>query len=207
MAKSSIAHTKPAAPRIIKKGTCPLIAPSSKGQLSYHIGYSDQDKTLHFRVTSNTGGGYFSREWVSLDAILEHIQAQPAGQPFKSLVLRKAYVSTGANNCGFLAAVLRAEGLLQPVPKSPFSHTHGDVAQFQQSMEPLIKAKTDLEDEVAIEEAAKAKLREQKAETMRKILAEKKKAQPISTALEPTPSPAPAKPVKKPPRKTTAKSA
>jgi len=174
--------------------------------LSYHIGYSDQDNTFSFRVTANTGGGYFSKEWVSLDAILEHIQAQPAGQPFKSLVLRRAYVSTGANNCGFLAAVLRAEGILVPVPKSPFSHTHGDVAQFRQTMEPLIKAKTALEDEVAIEEAAKAKLREQRAEAMRKIMAEKKKAQPMQTASESTPSPAATKPVKKAPRKTAAKS-
>jgi hypothetical protein len=189
--------------RIIKKGTCGLIAPSSTGELTYNIGFDAKDKTFHFRVIGNSGGGYHSREWVSLDAILEHIEAQPPGQPFKSLILRKVYVSTGANNYGFLAAVLRAEGILVPVPKKPFSHLAGDVAAFRKAMQSLLK--TDLEDEVALEEAAKAHLREERAAAMQKILA--KKGRPMQTASEAAPTTPPTQPARKAPRKSAAKSA
>src|SRR5690606_10760990 len=120
--KSTVTKTTPTQSglRIIKKGTCGLIAPSSTGELTYNIGFDAKDKTFHFRVIGNSGGGYHSREWVSLDAIMEFIEAQPPGQPFKSLILRKVYVSTGANNYGFLAAVIRAAGIRLPGPTNPF---------------------------------------------------------------------------------------
>jgi hypothetical protein len=105
-------------------------------------------------------------------------------------------VSTGANNYGFLAAVLRAEGILVPVPKKPFSHLAGDLSAFKKAMQSLLK--TDLEDEVAIEEEAKAKLKEERAAAMQKALA--KKGRPMQTAS----ATAPKKPVRKPPRKRPA---
>ena len=195
--------TNPSGMRIIKKGTCGMIAPSSSGQLTYDVGFQEKDKTFHFRVTGNTGGGYFSKEWVSLVAIQERIEAQPPGQPFKSLILRKVYVSTGANNYGFLSAVLRKEGLLLPVPKKPFSHLVGDAALLMKAMQPALKAKTDLEDEVTIEEAEKAKVREQRAAAMQKALAVKARGKPMQTAS----ATASKRPVKKAPRKPVAKSA
>jgi hypothetical protein len=203
MATRSTTKTTPAQSgiRIIKKANCGLIAPSSTGELTYNIGFDAKDKSFHFRVIGNSGGGYHSREWVSLDAIMEFIEAQPPGQPFKSLILRKVYVSTGANNYGFLAAVLRAEGILVPVPKKPFSHLAGDVAAFRKAMQSLLK--TDLEDEVALEEAEKAKLKEERAAGMQKALANKKKGQSMQTAL----ATATKKPVRKAPRKRTAQSA
>ena len=211
--KNSVTKTIPSAKsglRIIKKGTCRLIAPSSTGELIYNIGFDAKDKSFHFRVIGNSGGGYHSREWVSLDAIMEFIEAQPPGQPFKSLILRKVYVSTGANNYGFLAAVLRAEGILVPVPKKPFSHLAGDVAAFRKSMQSLLKM--DLEDEVALEEAAKARLKAERAAAMQKILAKKgnqrtPQSQPMQTASEPAPTTPPAQPARKAPRKIAAKSA
>ena len=79
VSKSSTPKTTPtnAGLRIIKKGTCGLIAPSSTGELTYNIGFDAKNKSFHFRVIGNSGGGYHSREWVNLDLILEHIEAQP----------------------------------------------------------------------------------------------------------------------------------
>ncbi len=42
----------------------------------------------------------------------------PAGQPFPAKALAPAFAGKSVNNAGFLAAVLRAEGLLAPVPGS-----------------------------------------------------------------------------------------
>jgi len=55
--------------RIIKQSTCPSISPSAKGKLTYNISHNDQSKALHFRVIANTGGGFFSNEWIALDNV------------------------------------------------------------------------------------------------------------------------------------------
>jgi len=66
--------------RIIKQSTCKLTSPTAKGQLTYNIGHNDQSKSLHIRVIANTGGGFFSNEWVALDDVLACIEEQPTGE-------------------------------------------------------------------------------------------------------------------------------
>ena len=49
--------------RVLSTGTCDTLSGSSK--LTYHIG-SMPDGEIYLRVHSNTGGGFFSQEWISL---------------------------------------------------------------------------------------------------------------------------------------------
>jgi len=148
--------TKPKPPiRIIKKSTCQKLSPTARGELTYHVGYSDSAKALHIRVTGNTGGGFFSKQWVSLSDI-EHITDGLDGDTFKATIFVPLYQSSSSNNHGFLAAALRAEGILVPSQDHPLSHNLGDIKKFKAEMAKLIKAKTDLHDEVAEEEALKA---------------------------------------------------
>lgn len=51
--------------RIIKASTCPSL--SGKSTLTYHIG-CNSESDIQFRVVDNTGGGFFSKEWVSVNA-------------------------------------------------------------------------------------------------------------------------------------------
>ena len=60
--------------RIIKKGKCP--STSGKSQLTYSIGV-DPHNALYFAVTGNTGGGYWSTEWVSVTDIQEALAKRP----------------------------------------------------------------------------------------------------------------------------------
>ena len=53
--------------RILKTGNCPSL--SGKSKLTYHIGCTSEFE-IQFRVFSNTGSGFFSNEWVSLNSIL-----------------------------------------------------------------------------------------------------------------------------------------
>ena len=80
--------------RIIKKSTCSKISPQARGQLTYHIGYDETAKTFHLRVTENTGGGFFSNEWIRLDNILETVEALPSIEPFKAVIFIPLYNST-----------------------------------------------------------------------------------------------------------------
>ena len=52
--------------RILKKAQCPTI--SGKSDLTYNIA-CDRQKDIYVRVASNSGGGFFSQEWVALKDI------------------------------------------------------------------------------------------------------------------------------------------
>ena len=63
--------------RVLSTGTCETLSGSSK--LTYHIG-SMPDGEIYLRVHSNTGGGFFSQEWISLRDILTALKKRPEGR-------------------------------------------------------------------------------------------------------------------------------
>lgn len=159
--------------RIIKKSTAPKLSPKALGSLAYHVGYDDKSKSFHFRITANSGGGFFSNEWIALQDVLDIIENTPSDEPFKAMIFKSLYQSKGSNNHGFLAAALRAENLLLPVEKQLMSRTLGDIDVFKAAMQQLVKDKVSLEDDVAetemIKEAKRAELIEaMKASSKRK---------------------------------------
>ena len=70
--------------RVLSTGTCDTLSGSSK--LTYHIG-SMPDGEIYLRVHSNTGGGFFSQEWISLQDILTALKKRPEGKPITSILL------------------------------------------------------------------------------------------------------------------------
>ena len=96
--------------RILKAGTCPNLSGSAK--LGYHIGCT-ADSKIHLHVHSNSGSGYFSKEWVSLDAILKALDKAPKGKPLTAFWLSPLFVGKSINTPSFLMAVLLQEGLVQ----------------------------------------------------------------------------------------------
>jgi len=154
--------------RIIKKSQCNLISPTATGKLTYNIGFNDKTNDLFIRIITNSGGGFFSKEWISLENIMNSLEQQPKKAPFKALIFRSLYESRGSNNHGFLSAALRAEGILQPVEKAVYSHTFSSMKPFSDATDKLIQGDTALKDEVAIHEAKLAAQREAMAEKMKK---------------------------------------
>jgi hypothetical protein len=94
--------------RVIKVGTCTNL--SGKHKLSYHIG-CDADAVIHFRIYANSGNGYFSNEWVSLDTMQKAIEAGPI--PTTSFALYPLFKGKSVNTPAFLLAALLSEGLVQ----------------------------------------------------------------------------------------------
>mgnify|MGYP001823406403 CR=1 FL=1 len=99
--------------QVLKEATCP--SSSGKTNLTYQIG-ADEDASIHFQITANSGNGFFSAEWIALYNIQAAIETWPDGQPITSMTFHKLFRGKSANNPGFLLAVLVAEGLLEPVP-------------------------------------------------------------------------------------------
>ena len=94
--------------RIIKISTCPTC--SGKATLAYHFGCSD-DKQVYIRIIENSGGGFFSEEWVSLEATLAALDKAP--HPITAVPFITLFKGKSVNTPGFLLAVLKHEGLVK----------------------------------------------------------------------------------------------
>lgn len=106
------------------------------GRITYRILTDLKRDQLYLTLVSNEGGGWFSTEIVPfarIEAVADAINDPSA--PLLSKQLRQAFISRSANNAGFLAAVLRAEGLLAPSPEAAHQHVvSGDWSQWKRAM-------------------------------------------------------------------------
>ena len=97
---------------IVKTGTCDTI--TKKSRLTYQIG-TLPDGEIYFRIHRNTGNGFFSREWISLQDIQKVLGKIPAGKPVTAIMLNDLFTGKSVNTPGFLIAVLLQEKLLAPM--------------------------------------------------------------------------------------------
>ena len=161
----------------LKIATCGKVSLPDDHTLTYNVCYLVAHKTLHLRITDNTTGGLFSPEWVSLAAILTSIEKRPkTDSNFNAKIFTNLFTSASANNAGFLAAALKAEGILVPYKESKRLHVLGDIKAFEKSLLPLIKDKVSLHDVVTERAAMKAKVQAENAQK----LAANKATTPIS---------------------------
>jgi hypothetical protein len=92
--------------RVLKSGTCQSL--SGKAKLTYQVG-CDNEANLAVRVATNTGGGFFSDEWVPLTAIDKVVQSPAAKKGLTSTAFRSIFKGKSVNTAGFLLAVLSHE--------------------------------------------------------------------------------------------------
>lgn len=118
----------------LKAASAKKIGKLSVGSIHYQI-LSDKAKVnLFLRVTGNDGGGYFSQELVSMQEIERCLKSRSGADPFPSKVLMDVFVGRSANNAGFLAAILRAEGILSAAPDTETQHVFtGDMVKFKKA--------------------------------------------------------------------------
>ena len=104
------------------------------GEIGFMI-FSDADhRQLYVAVVSNSGGGYFSREFIPINAIESCLPAKP-GVPFPAKVFARSGTTRNTNTPSFLAAVLRSLGLLGPVEGKPYLHcVTGDWVTWKETL-------------------------------------------------------------------------
>ena len=128
--------------RILKTATCPTL--SNKSTLTYHLG-RDAKQELFLRVHANTGGGFFSREWVAWKAIQSVLEKHP--KPFTAIALHPLFRGKSVNTPAFLLAVLKQEGLLRPLEGKQRSHEVMDFKAFLDQVNELFTSKASPENE------------------------------------------------------------
>lgn len=107
---------------LLRSGEARKVGQRSSGVIRYDVVSDSERSKVFIRITSNDGGGYFSREFVDFDKAIDSVVQYKDGSPFPSKVFAPAFVGKSSNNAGFLAAVLRGEQLLDAAPGSDFQH-------------------------------------------------------------------------------------
>lgn len=105
-------------------GQAKTLSSKSKGLIGFELALNTDDKCRYLRMTGNSNGGLFSKEWVSLDTVFALLEQQALDKPFKSSIFKGIINGKSANNCSFISAVLRSEefGLIVKSEKSQFLH-------------------------------------------------------------------------------------
>ena len=121
--------------RLLKNDSCPSL--TARSTLGYQLGLKDESE-LYLRLVSNTGSGFFSKEWVACSVIEQLIagSAELTSTSFKAIFPNKS-VNTG----GFVMAVIKALGLIQTNPQNSRWHQQVPEMTFEQvAIEAMVQA-------------------------------------------------------------------
>jgi len=89
--------------RLIKSDTCKSL--TNKSTIGYSILCNSENKVF-LKLTSNSGGGFYSSEPVSLDVILDTLKQIKEDKPLTAFYLHKLFRGRSSNSAGFLMSVL-----------------------------------------------------------------------------------------------------
>jgi len=123
--------------KVLKTSSCKTL--SGKSTLTYQIGVTP-DSIVHLRISKNSGGGFFSDEWISLDDILRVLKKRSVDSPIMSHFLTPLLKGKSVNTSAFVLAALSHLKLLQPLPKKQRLHELLDPKPFLVQMEKLISS-------------------------------------------------------------------
>ena len=93
--------------RVLKIGKCDSF--SGKSRLTYQLG-SKTGKDAYIRITGNTGTGFYSQEWISMDDVETCIK----GKAITSTLLFPLFKGKSVNTVFFMLAALNHEEVVQP---------------------------------------------------------------------------------------------
>jgi len=119
--------------RILKSGVCPSL--SGKSKLSYEFA-AGPTSDLQVRIARNTGGGYFSDQWVKWER-LQGVLDKNGAKPITCHTLGPLFKGQSVNTPGFLLAVLKHEGLVQPSEEQPRCYERTDPSAFHAELKVL----------------------------------------------------------------------
>jgi hypothetical protein len=110
---------------LLKTAVAPKLGQRSEGGITFLVLADSEHQQLFISITGNAGGGYFSREIVPLAAVERCLPADKT-MPITAKSFINSFVGKSSNNPGFMAAILRSEGLLGPHPDKPHQHLMTD---------------------------------------------------------------------------------
>ena len=146
--------------RILYQGTCPKLTTRGRGDLSYELGIDEVTGDSHVRISANASSGGFSHEWLALGKIRTLLDLKTEQQkPFSAVTMESMFVRRSANNYGYLAAVMKKEGVLTLLPGKPVMLSLGSWEPILQKINLLKDKGVSLTDHIAMAVKEKAEMR------------------------------------------------
>ena len=125
--------------RVLKIGKCDSF--SGKSRLSYQLG-SKTGNDAYIRIISNSGTGFFSNEWVSLDGIENICMKGKAVIPW---LLMPLFSCKSVNTPAFLMAALHQEEVVQKGTKKKRTYEAAHPEYLRAEVKRLYAAGVNLE--------------------------------------------------------------
>jgi hypothetical protein len=141
--------------KVINSATC--LSLSGKSNITYQVG-TDPDSNIYLRIYGNTGGGFFSPEWVPLAEVQKFIADAPKDKPLSSWSLHPLFRGKSVNTPAFFMAALVHEKWLRILKGKKRGLEVLDEAPFMAKLEKLTAGKAS-----AKKPAAKPAAKPQKA--------------------------------------------
>jgi hypothetical protein len=138
--------------RVLKTATCKTL--SGKSTLTYQIGCTPESE-IHLRITKNSGGGFFSDEWVKYGDIQAVLKERSKDSPIMSHFISPLLQGKSSNTSGFIMAVLSNLKLLRPLLKKKRLHELLDPKPFLDTMEKLMSS--DVKPKAAVKKTVRKK--------------------------------------------------
>jgi hypothetical protein len=123
--------------KVLKTATCKTL--SGKSTLTYQIGCTP-DAEIHLRITKNSGGGFFSDEWIAIEDIQAVLKERSKDSPIISHFISPLLKGKSSNTSGFIMAALSHLKLIRPLPKKKRLHELLDPGPFLDTVEKLMSS-------------------------------------------------------------------
>jgi hypothetical protein len=120
--------------KVLKTSTCKTL--SGKSTLTYQIGVTPES-VIHLRISKNTGAGFFSDEWISVDDIHRTLEKRPEGSPVLSHFITPLLKGKSVNTSAFILAALSHLRLVTPVKGKKRHHELPGPEDFTASVRKL----------------------------------------------------------------------
>ena len=148
--------------KVLKTSSCKTL--SGKSTLTYQLGCTPESE-IHLRITKNSGGGFFSDEWVKYEDIQAVLKERAKDSPIMSHFISPLLKGKSSNTSGFIMAVLSHLKLIRPLPKKKRLHELLDAKPFLDQMEKLTVS--DVKSKGIVRKAPSKKVRTKKKATSR----------------------------------------
>ena len=120
--------------KVVQASTCETV--SGRSTIGYEFGVNT-DRQGVFRITSNTGGGMFGKDWVHVSKIIEILRAPSNQEEVRAVTFRPVFEGKSINTQSFLLAALLCEGVIVAHATKPRGYQLADVDDFENRMTQL----------------------------------------------------------------------
>jgi len=122
---------------VINSGTCKSL--TNKSTIGFSI-LCNSEKKVFLKLNSNSGGGFFSTEPVSLDEVLNTLKQVSDDKSLTAFYLHKLFRGRSSNSAGFLMSVLLH---LQIVKNKAGKQRHYELCKTNSEIQSLITSKSE----------------------------------------------------------------